>query len=179
MPAVSQSAPIPPSPGLKPQPWLQQQMRTALHRVTRGWGRRLVALVLVAIALLGVWGTYPAAALAEDAASRPEVTEPDLEAPAPSRSGVDANDISSEKVSQFVQAYLQVVDLVEQHQEELRRAETESESFRIQRSIESEALEVIETTGLTWQEYLQLLGLANTDPEFGERIAAQLQEASR
>ena len=49
---------------------------------------------------------------------------------------------------------------------------------RVEQEIESEALAIIEKAGLTRQEYLQLLGLANTDPEFGERIAVQLQEAT-
>ncbi|WAL60790.1 DUF4168 domain-containing protein [Thermocoleostomius sinensis] len=97
---------------------------------------------------------------------------------APSRSGLDANAISSEKINQFVHAYLQVVALIEQRESDLQSTETESESLQMQREIQAEALELIETEGLTLQEYLQLLGLANIDPEFGERVAAQLQEAA-
>lgn len=94
------------------------------------------------------------------------------------RSGLDSSDIPSEKVSQFVHACLQVVALIEQREGELQGAETESESVRIEQEIEAEALAIIENAGLSRQEYLQLLGLANTDPEFGERIATQLQEAT-
>jgi hypothetical protein len=94
------------------------------------------------------------------------------------RSGLDPNNIPSEKVSQFVHACLQVVALIEQREGQLQGAETESESLRIEQEIEAEALAIIEEAGLTHQEYLQLLGLANTDPEFGERIAIQLQEAT-
>jgi hypothetical protein len=90
---------------------------------------------------------------------------------------LDADDISSEKVSQFVHAYLQVMDLIDQRESELSGAETESESLQMQRDIEATALTLIEESGLTWQEYIQLLGLANSDPEFSERIAAQLEEA--
>jgi len=36
-------------------------------------------------------------------------------------------------------------------------------------------MSLIETEGLTFQEYLQLLTLANVDPEFSDRIVAQLQ----
>ncbi|WP_421654878.1 DUF4168 domain-containing protein [Leptothermofonsia sp. ETS-13] len=93
------------------------------------------------------------------------------------RFGLDPNNIPSEKVSQFVHACLQVVALIERREGELQGAETESESQRIEQEIEAEALAIIEKAGLTRQEYLQLLGLANTDPEFGERIAIQLQEA--
>jgi hypothetical protein len=91
--------------------------------------------------------------------------------------GIDANTISSEKVSQFAYACLQVVALIERREGELQAAETESESLRIQRDIEAEAIAIIEHAGLTRQEYLQLLSLANVDPEFGERVATLLQEA--
>jgi Domain of unknown function (DUF4168) len=96
-----------------------------------------------------------------------------IEQPAPS--SVSANAISSEKISQFVQAYLQVVALIDQREGELQGAETESESLRIKQEIETAAMSLIETAGLTFQEYLQLLTLANVDPEFSDRIVAQLQ----
>lgn len=95
------------------------------------------------------------------------------------RTGIDSNDIPSEKVSQFVRACLQVVTLIERREGNLQAAETEAESTRIEQEIEAEALAIIQGAGLTRQEYLQLLGLANTDPEFGERVAVQLQETSR
>lgn len=95
-----------------------------------------------------------------------------------SRSSLSSSDISSEKVSQFVQAYLQVLNLVDRCEGDLQGAKTELESFQVEQEIETEALSIIEMAGLTRQEYLQLLGLANIDPEFGERIAAQLQELS-
>lgn len=104
----------------------------------------------------------------------PSIAEPRVN----NRSGLDLSNIPSEKVSQFVHACLQVVALIEQREGELQGAETESESVRIEQEIEAEALAIIEGAGLTRQEYLQLLGLANTDPEFGERIAIQLQEAT-
>ncbi|MBF2026356.1 MAG: DUF4168 domain-containing protein [Oscillatoriales cyanobacterium C42_A2020_001] len=94
------------------------------------------------------------------------------------RLGVDSNDIPSEKVSQFVHACSQVVTLIEHREADLQAAETEAESIRIEQEIEAEALAIIQDAGLTRQEYLQLLGLANTDPEFGERVAVQLQETS-
>lgn len=97
--------------------------------------------------------------------------------PQPILSRPSASDISSEKVSQFVQAYLQVLALIEQREGMLQGAETQPEAQQVEREIAAAALEMLEENGLTWQEYLQLLGLANSDPEFGERIAAQLQEA--
>ncbi len=90
---------------------------------------------------------------------------------------LDATTIPTEKVNKFVQAYLQVWQLISRREGELQAAETELESLRIAQEIETEAFAIIEQAGLTNQEYLQLLGLANIDPEFGERVATQLQEA--
>jgi hypothetical protein len=137
-------------------------------------GLKRIVLVISA----WIWGMLALAPVSWAAESDSvQETIPTLEETTPNRSSPDVNDISSEKVSQFVQAYVQVIRLVEQREGELQSAETESESLQIQQEIEAEAFEAIASTGLTWQEYLQLLGLANTDPEFGERIATQLQEA--
>jgi hypothetical protein len=89
---------------------------------------------------------------------------------------LNATDIPSEKVDQFVAAYLDVVQLIDERGEALQRAETEAESLRIQQSIQAEAFQLIEERGLTRQDYWQLLGLANTDPEFRDRVLAQLEE---
>lgn len=140
------------------------------------WDRGL-ALVLAAVLLVSSW-SVPAIAWAESSAKAPASLELLTELTAPGSTSPDSNDIPSEKVNQFVQAFLQVLDLIERREGELQGAETESESLRVQREIETEALEIIATAGLTKTEYLQLLGLANTDPEFGERVAAQLQEAT-
>ena len=88
----------------------------------------------------------------------------------------DASNIPTEKVTQFVQACLQVIRLIEQQEPLLQAAATDADATRIEQAIETAALAIIEKHGLTRQEYLQLLGLANTDPEFGERVAVQLQE---
>lgn len=129
----------------------------------------LVALLLLVIICIA----QPSIALADaPVAVEPETIEQ------PIRSGLDADDISSEKVNQFVRSYLRVVDLMEQREGDIQAAETDSESNRIRQEIESEAFSIIQSAGLTPQEYLQLLGLANTDPEFGDRIVTQLQESS-
>jgi len=61
-------------------------------------------------------------------ADSPEPPAAILEQSAPS--SVNANAISSEKISQFVQAYLQVVALIDRREGELQGAETESDSLR-------------------------------------------------
>lgn len=90
----------------------------------------------------------------------------------------DAKDLPSETVSQFVHAYLEVVELVERREIDLQRAETEAESLQIQREIQAEAFRLIEASGLTRRQYWQLLSLANVDADFRERVLAQVEEAS-
>ncbi len=110
------------------------------------------------------------------AADLPKLPEQFLEQPLIARPNLDPGNIPSEKVNQFVRACLQVVKLIERREGDLQSTEGSAESRRLEQEIEAEALAIIETAGLTRQEYLQLLGLANTDPEFGERVANQLQE---
>lgn len=132
--------------------------------------KKLILWAAIALILWLNWLTPAWAADAPDSIESP----PAITAPAPS--SFSASDISAEKVSQFVRAYLQVLRLIDRREPELQAAETESESLRIQQEIEAEAYGAIAAAGLSEAEYLQLLGLANTDAEFGERIAAQLQE---
>ena len=97
----------------------------------------------------------------------------------PPQSGVPevtVGTIPSEKVTQFVTAYLQVVALIDARSEELEAAPTEAESLALQQAIQMAAYGAIEATGLTRQEYWQLLGLANSDMEFRDRVLAQLEE---
>jgi hypothetical protein len=136
---------------------------------------RLRQALLILLIMLLVWGAGLANPGWADASAPQE--QPAIEQISP-RFGLNSSNIPSEKVSQFVSACLQVVALIERREGELQGAETESESLHIEQEIEAEALAIIEQAGLTRQEYLQLLGLANTDPEFGERIAIQLQEAT-
>lgn len=141
--------------------------------------RRFVVLGLSLLLVLWLGGVE--SAIGAPALATPSVAIEDgaieLEPPASTHFGLDASAISPEKISQFVQAYLQVVSLIEQRETDLQAAETESESLQMQQEIQAEALDLIAAEGLTVQEYLQLLGLANIDPEFGERVVAQLQEA--
>lgn len=105
-----------------------------------------------------------------------EAIAPEAELPAPIIPQPDASDIPSERVSKFVRAYLAVVDLISQRETDLQRAETETESLQLQEKIQAEAFALIEQAGLSRQEYWQLLGLANTDPDFRERVLAQVEE---
>jgi Domain of unknown function (DUF4168) len=150
------------------------------HLRTRGRsiGRRLLrsAIVLLLLTLLG-W-SFTDVAIADDhldaASSNPA---PEVIDSLPQTSiALDANTISSEKISQFVRAYWQVLALLGRREAQLHAAETAAESQRLEGEIAAEAIAIIENAGLTQSEYLQLLALANTDFEFGERVATQLQE---
>ena len=143
-----------------------------MQRLMRRIGSYGFALLLIMAVSIG----QPMAAIAASAPPAPTTAEPITTLPRPTSTDIETSDISSEKINQFVRAYLQVIDLMERREAELQSAETESESRRIQHDIEAEASTLIEEAGLTRQEYLQLLGLANIDPEFGERIAIQLDE---
>lgn len=137
----------------------------AWRGVVRGVGTVLLMM------LIGLGGGLGAIAAEAEAMPPPAET-----APAPSAE-VSATDIPAEKVNQFVSAYLAVVALIDRRSDELQRAETEAESLRLQQSIQAEAFSLIETSGLTRQDYWQLLGLANSDAEFRDRILAQIEEA--
>lgn len=137
------------------------------------WGKGL------AIALIGIcclfFSNQPLALAASSQSDGPApLTEPSRAVP----NQPDASDIPSETVSQFVTAYLAVVELIEQREPDLQRAETEAESLQKQREIQAQAFQLIQETGLTRQQYRQLLGLANADADFRERVLAQVEEAS-
>jgi len=141
--------------------------------VRKLWG---VVLGLLLMVLMGIALPWPILAAENSIATSSPTPGLDPTQPLPPITNPQAEDISSEKVSQFVRAYLHVLALLDRREGELQAAETELESLRLQQDIEMEAFHLIEDAGLTLQEYLQLLGLANTDPEFGERVATLLQE---
>jgi hypothetical protein len=131
-------------------------------------GDRLALLALVSLLFLGSPGT----ALAAPAPAGEEPIPPT----APAQP--DANDIPSETVSRFVRAYIAVVKLIESRELSLQRAETDTESRQMQQEIQAAALDLIQANGLTLSAYWELLGLANSDPEFRDRILAQVDEAN-
>lgn len=137
----------------------------------------LLFFAIAVFSLLMFTGAIATASPASFAEVLPDpAVETVLPEASPTRHSLDTSTIPSEKISQFVEAYLQVLNLIERRQDELAAAKDSQKSQQISREIEGEALDIIENAGLTKQEYLQLLSLANIDPEFGERIAARLQE---
>jgi hypothetical protein len=147
----------------------------SLHRLSlslsgRVMGDRLALLALVSLLFLGFQNPGPALAAPAPAAAEPIPTTPPAQP--------DANDIPSETVSRFVKAYIAVVKLIESRELSLQRTETDTESRQMQQEIQAAALDLIQANGLTLSAYWELLGLANSDPEFRDRVLAQIDEAS-
>jgi len=115
---------------------------------------------------------WPAWAWADPIPAAPEETTPSP----PTKAQSDASAVPSETVSRFVSAYLEVVKLIESREQSLQSAETDTESRQMQQEIQAEAVALIQAHDLTLQAYWELLGLANSDPEFRERVLAQLED---
>ncbi|MGF1495394.1 MAG: DUF4168 domain-containing protein [Elainellaceae cyanobacterium] len=135
------------------------------------WGRRLGLALLLSLLIWTIGRADLAIAVSSNAPPPGEAM------PAAQSGRLDISAISSEKVSQFIEAYQRVISLVEDQEDALRGAETESDFLQRQGDLERKIGAAIEDVGLSRQEYVQLLGLANSDPEFSERIASQLQES--
>lgn len=165
--------------------WMAAAARSIYLRRWRPWGKvwgdsplgrqrqrlihRAVCLGVSILLLLGV--AAPALAVSPSSAE-------DEPAPVVSPNQPDANDIPSETVSRFVNAYMAVVKLIESRELGLQRAETDTESRQMQQEIQAAALDLIQANGLTLSAYWELLGLANSDPEFRDRVLAQIDEAA-
>ncbi len=96
------------------------------------------------------------------------------EAIAPLETGTN---IAAEKVDQFAQAYLQVLELLSDREAELPAAETSAEALKVQQSIEAEALALITNSGLTMPEYMELLSLASQDEAFRDKVLGRMDES--
>ena len=134
----------------------------------------LLAVLLVGLVVPPAW----AVPQDEEAQSSLADMKAPHQVPAPNGSAADAGAIPSETVSRFVAAYLAVVDLIDSKEASLQRAETDTESRQMQEEVQREALGLIQDHELTLQAYWELLELANSDPEFRERVLAQVEEAS-
>ncbi len=93
------------------------------------------------------------------------------------RSLADSADIAADKVDQFARAYLQVLQLLSDREPELPAAETNAEALKIEQSIEAEAIDLIESNGLTLPEYMQVLGLASQDATFRDKVLSRMDES--
>lgn len=96
--------------------------------------------------------------------------------PVPPATTLSADDVSDEQVEQLASALLQIEPMLREATDDLASAETDEQRQEIATSFEQEATETVEGTGLSVDVYRQLIELANSNPEFGQRVAAQLDE---
>lgn len=139
--------------------------------VAKLWRWAMAWVLALLIGLMGM--ASPSWAVGEASPATVEATPS-----APTKTQPDASAVPSETVSRFVSAYLEVVKLIEAREQSLQSAETDTESRQMQQEIQAEAVALIQSHDLTLQAYWELLGLANSDPEFRERVLAQIEEAS-
>lgn len=130
-------------------------------------------ILWLALLVVGLGGVPPSWAAGE-----PGTVSVEASPSTPTKAQPDASAVPSETVSRFVSAYLEVVKLIESREPNLQSAETETESIQMQQEIQAEAVTLIQSHDLTLPAYWELLGLANSDPEFRERVLAQMEEAS-
>ncbi len=86
------------------------------------------------------------------------------------RSAKGRSDISPDKLEQFAQAYFQVLQLLSDRQAELPEDETSPAALEIQQSIEADTISLIQGSGLTLPEYMQILEMASQDETFQRKI---------
>jgi hypothetical protein len=147
------------------------------QRLGSWFGAQVGSALVGILTILALWFLVPASPMWAETMppiAMPPIAMPPIAAPP---QALDSATIPAETLSRFVRAYLDVFTLIDQREGDLQSAETETLSLRIRQEIEAEAYRRIEATGMSRQEYIQILSLANIDPELGEQIAAQLQEA--
>ncbi|MGB3788862.1 MAG: DUF4168 domain-containing protein, partial [Phormidesmis sp.] len=81
-----------------------------------------------------------------------------------------SNDISTDKLDQFAQTYLRILKLLSDRQAELPKDETSSAAIETQQSIETDTVSIIQSSGLTLPEYMQILEMASQDEAFRRKI---------
>ncbi|MGB5915245.1 MAG: DUF4168 domain-containing protein, partial [Phormidesmis sp.] len=84
----------------------------------------------------------------------------------------------AEKVDQFAQAYLQVLKLLSDRESEIPAAETSAEALKIEQAIEADAIKIIQDSGLTAPEYMQILRLASQDSAFQDKVLGRMDESA-
>lgn len=138
--------------------------------------RAVVALVLCLLLVALGLVSDPLPAEAQGLTTAPAVTQ-GLDQGLSPTAGSTADAIAADKVDQFAQAYLKVLKLLSDREPELPAAETSAEAFKIEQSIEAEAMKLIQESGLSVSEYMEILGLASQDTSFRDKILAQIDES--
>nr|WP_228024686.1 DUF4168 domain-containing protein [cf. Phormidesmis sp. LEGE 11477] len=83
---------------------------------------------------------------------------------------INIDKISTDKLDQFARAYLQILQLLSDRQSELPEDENSPMALEVQRSIETDTIEIIQGSGLTLPEYMRILDTASRDKTFQRQI---------
>lgn len=185
---------------------LNRIFRFQIDGQTDVWNRRwqrlrsrllstLSATLLVGFFGLASWLTMPAVSLADGMG----IVPPEMSiSTAISALTADAdNAVVTEKVDQFAQAYLQVLELLSDRPPEESEVESSAEALNAQQSIpaktleaetqeaetqeaknlEAAAIDLIESSGLTMSEYMEMLSLASEDETFRDQVLSRMNES--
>ena len=138
----------------------------------------LVIKILFTVALVFVlMVSFCAPSFADSAQMDSSQMENAAIAPESSATVEAGEDIAAEKIDQFAQAYLQVLQLMSDREAEIPAAETNAEALKIEKSIETDAIAIIQDNGLTLPEYMQILGIASQDTTFQDQVLGKMDDA--
>ncbi|NJK62649.1 MAG: DUF4168 domain-containing protein [Synechococcaceae cyanobacterium SM2_3_1] len=154
--------------------------------------KHLIQLVATGVltATLGFWPTILQAQpedqpTPEDPTPETTSSPPPLASPPPAQApslpqaqppALQAEDVTDEQVDQLVAALIAIEPLVKKASADLNQAETDQQRLQIEQQFERQATGIVEDNGLTVDQYRQLVNLANSEPAFGQRVAAALED---
>lgn len=96
--------------------------------------------------------------------------------PAPAPQQQDVPELGEETLETFAQAYLEVGEVRMELQNELQTTQDQEEANRIQQEANNRMQEVLESHGMTVQDYQQITQVLNSDPEQRQEFEATVEE---
>lgn len=96
--------------------------------------------------------------------------------PAPAPQQQDVPELEEETLETFAQAYLEVGEVRMELQNELQTTQDQEEANRIQQEANNRMQEVLESHGMTVQDYQQVTQVLNSDPEQRQEFEALVEE---
>ncbi|MEL6160266.1 MAG: DUF4168 domain-containing protein [Cyanobacteria bacterium J06623_5] len=158
----------------------------AIRRAQTPCPRQVFSRLAIAIAVLLIITGIPSGSLAasvptlavQNTAAPQNAADTNTEGTESVQAVTNSADVAAEKVDQFAQAYMQILQLLSDREPELPAAATTAEALKIERSIEADAFNIIESTGLTLPEYMQILSLASQDDTFQDKILGRIDDTA-
>ena len=99
--------------------------------------------------------------------------------PAPQATPAPAAPVDDAKLKSFALAYLEVNKVAETYRPRLEAAKNQEEQQQIQQEATQGMAQAVEASdGITVEEYNQIVGAAQADPELAQRINTHLREAA-